>query len=393
MEIRSILFITEGYPTQYVQKYTFLDNLVSAMTDSGVNCTVCYPVSVTHALVRKEKMPPKVWEKITMGGNSIKVYSPRIITLSHGHMQITRKLIAIFNYRYFEHAVKKIVKKHHLSFDVAYGHFITPSALTAVNVAQKYGCDSCLAYGENTSYTIDDLGIQYIRRGLSGLTAVVSVSTENLRYLAENKIVDAGIIKVFPNAINPAVFFPYDKAAMREKYGYPREGFIVAFIGYFIEIKGSKRLSEALKRFDDVYSIFIGKGPEAPDCERILFQGSLIHSEIAERLSAADVFVLPTIAEGCCNAIIEAMGCGLPVISSNKPFNDDILDEDCSIRIDTTNIDEIAEAIKLLKENADLRQKMSKAALKKAGSLSIVNRAMGIKKWIEECSMRKENNQ
>ncbi len=389
MEISSILFITEGYPTQYVQKYTFLDNLVSAMADVGINCSVCYPVSVTHSLIRKEKKPPRVWEKTTKTGNKITVFSPRIVTLSHGHFPITRKLIATFNFRFFEHAVKKIVRKHHLKFDVAYGHFITPSALTAVNIAKEYGCSSCLAYGENTSYTIDDLGMEYVRRGLSGLTAVVSVSTENARYLVENKVVDSEIIKVFPNAINPTIFFPHDKEAMREKYGYPQDAFIVAFVGYFIEIKGSKRLANALKRFDDVYSIFIGRGPETPDCERILFQGSLAHGEIAERLSAADVFVLPTIAEGCCNAIIEAMGCGLPIISSNKPFNDDILDEECSIRIDTTNIDEIADAIKLVKDNPDLRYKMSQAALKKAGSLSIMNRAIGIKKWIEECSMRK----
>ena len=114
-----------------------------------------------------------------------------------------------------------------------------------------------------------------------------------------------------------------------------------------------------------------------------------MHDEIAERISAADIFVLPTIAEGCCNAIIEAMGCGLPIVSSNKPFNDDILDEKCSIRIDTTNIDEITDAIRLLKDNPELRQRMSEAALRKANSLRIENRAVGIKNWIEECSDRK----
>ena len=387
MGIDSFLFITMGYPTQYVQKYTFLDNLVSAMADLGIRCTVCYPVSITHAVIRKEKMPPKRWVKTSTDGNTIEVYSPRIITLSNVNVPIIGKMLEIFNYRVFEHAVKRTVAKHHLRFDVAYGHFITPSALAAVSVAKKNRCVSCLAYGENSSYTIDGLGMKYIRRGLKGLTAVVSVSTENKKYLIENKIVEPGIIKVFPNGINSRIFYPRSKSAMRKKYNYPEDAFIVAFVGYFSEIKGSKRLSEALQRFDDVYSIFIGSGQEVPDCERILFQGSLVHNEIAERLSAADVFVLPTIAEGCCNAIIEAMGCGLPVISSNRPFNDDILDDECSIRIDTTSIDEITDAIRLLKNNVELRQKMSMAALGKANNLSIEKRAIGIKKWIEECSI------
>lgn len=389
MQINSILFITMGYPTKHVQKYTFLDNLVTAMADLGLYCTVCYPVSITHALIRKEKLPPKVWEKKSMCGNIIKVYSPRIITLSNIKLPIIGKLIEIFDYRFFEYAVKRTVKKRHLKFDVAYGHFITPSALTAVAVAKKQKCISCLAYGENTSYTIDGLGVKYIRQGLKGLTAVVSVSTENKQYLTDNEIVDSEIIKVFPNGINPKIFYPHGKEEMRRKYNYPKDAFIVAFVGYFTEIKGSKRLSNALRRFDDVYSIFIGSGQEEPDCERILFKGSLAHSEIAERLSAADIFVLPTIAEGCCNAIIEAMGCGLPVVSSNKPFNDDILDDECSIRIDTTSVDEIADAIRMLKNDTELRQKMKKAALEKASHLCISNRAVGIKSWIEECSARK----
>ena len=391
MEEKRYLFISEGYPTEYVQKYTFLDNLVSEMTDQGINCTVCYPVSVTHSIIRKEKMPPKKWNKKTEKGETISVFSPRIITLSCIKIPGIRKIIALINYHNFLLAVKKTVRKYHLRFDVAYGHFITPSALAAVRIAKENNCISCLAYGENSSYTIDELGLKYIQKGLKGLTSVVSVSTENQKYLTDNRIADPRIIKVFPNGINQNSFFPRAKKEMRKKYDFPEDAFIIAYVGYFTDIKGSKRLSEAVKRFNDVYSIFIGSGPEAPDCEHILFQGSLKHCEIGEMISAADVFVLPTVAEGCCNAIIEAMGCGLPIISSSKPFNDDILNTECAIRIDTTNVDEIAGAIETIKKDPDLRLKMSKAALEKANQLSIVNRAAGIRNWIHECAIRKEN--
>jgi glycosyltransferase involved in cell wall biosynthesis len=93
--------------------------------------------------------------------------------------------------------------------------------------------------------------------------------------------------------------------------------------------------------------------------------------------------VLPTKAEGCCNAIIEALACGLPVVSSNKSFNDEILDETCSIRINEDSVDEIREAIKYLRDNAVIRSEMSKAALVKAETLTIEHRGKGVSDFIK----------
>lgn len=107
----------------------------------------------------------------------------------------------------------------------------------------------------------------------------------------------------------------------------------MAFVGHFNERKGSLRLSEALKEIKDIKSIFIGRGPEVPDCPGILYCGSVKHNKVPEYLNASDVFVLPTLTEGCCNAIIEAMARGLPIVSSNLTCNDGILNESNSIRI------------------------------------------------------------
>src|SRR5690606_11951590 len=135
-------------------------------------------------------------------------------------------------------------------------------------------------------------------------------------------------------------------------------------VGRFVEVKGANRLSNAIEMVgsDKISSIFIGKGDLKPTCEGILYQGTLQYNKIPEYLSAADIFVLPTLAEGCCNAIIEAMACGLPIVSSNRPFNDDILNSTCSIRINPNKEDEIASAIQTLYENKDLRNKLSKGS-------------------------------
>ena len=117
--------------------------------------------------------------------------------------------------------------------------------------------------------------------------------------------------------------------------------------------------------------------------EEILFKGAVENKEIPTYLCASDVFCLPTRAEGCCNAVIEALACGLPVISSNLPFNWDVLDESNSIMADPDNVEEIAEAITRIKDDMSLRKSLSDGALEKSASLSLNKRASEILKYIE----------
>ena len=138
-----------------------------------------------------------------------------------------------------------------------------------------------------------------------------------------------------------------------------------------VERKGIAKLSNALDRFDDVYSMFIGVGDVKPTCKNILHTGRVLNTEMCDYLNSADIFVLPTLAEGCCNAIVEAVSCGVPVISSDLPFNYDVLDENNSILIDPLSEDEIYDAIRLLKEDAKKRNILAEGCLERAKELSL----------------------
>lgn len=377
-------FITDRYPTKDYPVNTFLDNLVCEMADQGVDCTVIAPYRPLIDKIKKKNYQTAFYrERVTSGGKIIKIYNPTFFGI--GNKAIAGINLAKIGLNMFTNCVDRVIREQKLVFDAVYGHFIMPSGFAAAEIGKKYNKPAYFAYGESSFGMAGNFFTDAdIRHRLQSIAGVVAVSGKNRDELLEHGVVDAEKIRVFPNAIDSNAFRVMDKYAIREKLGIARDDFVVAFVGHFINRKGSMRVSAALERFDDVKSIFIGAGPDEPTCSNIIHKGRLPHDEIPEYLNAADVFVLPTLAEGCCNAIVEAMACGLPIISSNLAFNDDILDATNSIRIDPMSIDEITAAIRMLKDDAQKRKEMASASIALAANLTIDKRASRIVSFIEE---------
>ncbi len=384
MSIYNICVISDGYPADNEVCNEFIENLVNEFVDQGVNCYVISPQSKIVRLIKKQKTLPLKRIRKTVMKNEVTVYSPDCMSFS-------AKKIGYINTAYLTYYSQLIgiertfVKLHkQIGFDAIYAHFIFPAGMIADYLGNKYNIPSFFAYGENTTYTIDYFGKKETHRRLKHIAGVISVSSENKRVLIDNKIINGDKISVFPNAINSSLFYPISKIDARNKLGISSDKFIVAFVGRFLDVKGVDRVANAINMLDNsqIYSFFIGVGPMKPQCNNILYEGAVKHDELITYLCAADVFVLPTKAEGCCNAIIEAMACGLPIISSNLPFNDDILDESNSIRISPTNIAEISDAIDLLYQDRELRNRLACGALQTAEKLSITQRANNILEYM-----------
>lgn len=377
----NICFIASNYPSdKFPAANTFVETLVNAMVDHGETCYVIAPQSISNAFKHQRHILPYRRKRKTPKGKNVTVITPKYLSASAnkvGGFNLAKITLANFR-NAVEKAFRKLNKE--VKFDAIYGHFIFESGIVANYLGQKYGIPSFFAYGENTTYTIDYLGENKTRDLLRGVTGVVSVSSENKRVLLAHKLVEEKKIGVFPNSIDTAMFYRRDKMQMREKLGFPKDAFIIAFVGRLLHVKGPERLSAAIEEINDnnIFSIFLGEGPLKPTCNNVLFCNMVQHSQAGEYLSAADIFVLPTLAEGCCNAIIEAMACGLPIVSSALPFNDDILTDANSIRVDPENINEIKDAIITLRDDVKLRLEMSKAALETASQLTIDNRASSI---------------
>ncbi len=382
--IKKLCVITDRYPTNEYPMNTFLDQLVCQFADMGIECTVVAPYS--RILDRKKHNtyhPEAHYIKTTDKGSKISVYCPSIFALTGrkiGPVNFARVYQSLYN-----RAARRIVQTLKGNFDAFYGHFITPAGFSAAELGRLYHKPSFIAYGECfIDQDTRNFSIEEIRENLKSLTGVVAVSTKNRNELLEHKVIPEDKIEVFPNSVNSKSFYPMDKHAAREQLGFDQDDFILAYVGHFNERKGVLRVVAAIKGLEGVKSIFIGSGPQDPDCPGILFKGRLPHKDLVTYLNAADAFILPTQAEGCCNAIVEAMACGLPIISSALPFNDDILNDENSVRIDPDNVEEIRNAIRTLQQNRARLTDMAKASLLQAGKLTIENRALNISSFMEK---------
>ena len=380
---KDITIITPDYPAAGHMTYVFVQQLVHAMIDQGVKVTVVAFQSLTHALVHREKLLPRRSKGVTESGNEYEIYRP--YTLSFGNNNPVERVTDWFNRR----AITSVLKK--IKSDVLYAHFWS-SALPVYDYALTNGIPLFVACGEGDNALEDmvaEMPKEEQERLAKACSGVVSVSSENKRKCIDYGLAKADRIGVFPNCVNTAVFHQMDAAAMREDLGIGSDDFVIGFVGGFGKRKGPDRIAEAIKRITDpkIKSIFIGKsfkGYEYPfDCPGIVYKGPLDHELIPQYVNCCDVFVMPTQKEGCCNAIVEALALGLPVISSTGAFNDDILNEKNSIRVDADDVDALTEAIKKLKDSPELRKSMSEYSLSRHAEYGIEGRAQRILQFIE----------
>lgn len=95
--------------------------------------------------------------------------------------------------------------------------------------------------------------------------------------------------------------------------------------------------------------------------ERVIFAGSVNHSDLPQFLKISDVFVRPSRSEGLGSAFLEAMAAGTPVIGTRIGGIPDFLkDKETGLFAKVDNPEDISEKINLILNNKDLREKIIK---------------------------------
>ena len=130
---------------------------------------------------------------------------------------------------------------------------------------------------------------------------------------------------------------PGGRAEARRALGIPTEASMVLFAGSGFERKGLRFLLEAMERLRMISGLrlwVLGKGNvrrarlqagRLGIAERVYFPGVVTDPE--RWMAAADLFVLPTIYDPFSNACLEAMACGVPVVTTRANGVAEIMEE------------------------------------------------------------------
>lgn len=380
-----ICFLAGFYPIETVPYAAFIETICRQFVLFGCKVVVIAPQSVTKSLFRRKKLLPYHNKQLIEGSGCVEIFRPYSITFGEG---ILRGNLTLLMNRL---SVEATIIRHKLKPDIFYAHFWT-SAYNVLFYASRHKIPLFVATGEDRIIITRYLSQKTFSLFNKFVKGVICVSTKNVQESVNLKLVDEKKCILLPNSVDLSLFRRLNKDNIRAQMGYNRDDFIVIYVGRFVHRKGSRRVSDALSMLAtaSIKSIFIGgniedeKNDFAPSCPGILFSGTVSHNCLFKYLNCADVFVLPTLAEGCSNSIVEAMACGLPIISSDLDFNYDILDSSNAILINPLDVTQIADAILHLRNDVKLREKMGESSYQKARNLSLSNRVHRIMEFIKK---------
>ena len=167
--------------------------------------------------------------------------------------------------------------------------------------------------------------------------AVVALTTTEAELLVSTYGRVRPPIHVIPNGVDIERFRPPDaaeRAQARAKLGVDDDRTIALFIGHEFERKGLPIAMSALRAASDVLLLVVGGSADmirraqaqagsAGVAERVHFAGT--QRDPVPFLWAADLLVLPSAYEANALVVLEALACGLPVVSTRVGFAPDIL--------------------------------------------------------------------
>jgi teichuronic acid biosynthesis glycosyltransferase TuaC len=169
---------------------------------------------------------------------------------------------------------------------------------------------------------------------------------------------------VIGNGVDTEKFHPVDRLQARRQLGINADATVIISVGGLVERKGHHRVLEVLPALREqfpglLYLIVGGASAEGDWRERleqqvrdldledaVRFLGVQPQEELKVPLSAADLFVLPTQNEGWANVFLEAMACGLPIVTTDVGGNREVVcSNDLGIIISFNNMQILSKVI------------------------------------------------
>ena len=214
--------------------------------------------------------------------------------------------------------------------------------------------------------------------------------------IIEHYRVDPEKIVVIYNGVDTSRFNPKVKEkyrkSLRDKYGIKKNEILLLFVSNNFKLKRLNLVLEAMSFLKnnrirlfvigtDSYKTYLRWAVKNSLDEQVLFLGP--KSNIEKYYAAGDMFVLPTLYDAFANVCLEAMACGLPVVTSDSNGAAELIcDNENGFVLKTQKVDELAGRIKAL-ESLSERSRMGNNAAAKAACFTMEKHVTEILKLYE----------
>ncbi len=228
--------------------------------------------------------------------------------------------------------------RQHRNYRLVWGHYLFPAGFLATWFGGLHSVPSVVSARGNDvdrgAFGLSDFG--RLRWTLEQADLITSVSEELAAKLAI--ICQRDDICILKNAVNSAIFTPASdpeaEQTLKQRLGIAPEETVLGFSGELREKKGQAFLLQALtevRQKRPACLLVIGEiratqeahleayGLNFPeDHARLIVTGHLEDPRrVAEHLRLCDLFLLPSLWEGMPNALLEALACGRPCLTSD----------------------------------------------------------------------------
>jgi len=268
---------------------------------------------------------------------------------------------------------------HGPSFRLPPGRFFKKSVVTIHDLKFKH-----------PELFADSVGREFFRRGtldaIDRADLLVAVSDFTRAELIDEFDVSPERIRVVHPGIGQEFrpdLAPEEVARVKSKYGL--KGCYVLFVGFLEAKKNLPRLirafAEVRKRLAVSYSLVLA-GPAGPaagevaetirECSlagAVILTGQVPREDLPYLYGGADLFVFPSLHEGFGIPPLEAMACGVPVVSSRAASLPEVIG-DAGLLVDPFKTEEIADAMDSVLTDQALCSDLKKRGLVRAESFS-----------------------
>ena len=200
------------------------------------------------------------------------------------------------------------------------------------------------------------------------LNRCMVVNAESLKdLLAQDFAVDPNRVEVVPNGVDTGYFSP----DLSHRDARPS----LIYVGRLVEQKDPLTLLKAfqsvVKRMPDAGLIMVGNGHLRPQIDDFVRSNELESSvtvlngteDIRSHFREAWGFVLPSLFEGSPNVVLEAMACGLPIVSTRVDGVPELVtDGETGFLVEPKDPDSLAQAMIKLLSNDETCREMGKKA-------------------------------